>query len=440
MAGLLVRADAESGRWKAIMFTGFAFLSVWLAGGAYSYYERTAVVVGDLLRSPPSADVTAELGLALLGVSLLVGWLFARHVVRSDPGRALLLGVAVPLALAAFVFVRPFMILRRLVPMYSHMRNPSWFMSVMPSLGLAIGVAGAWKALQKRFRLGRNASAGVAALVTVFLLADYLPYRRDLGDREPAPALPDLMEVLQAAPGPGRVLAREPYNPLSDFGMTAAGAANAWYWLNWASPKGIGHLVLEEIQPSLHKPESIHRALLLCGIANVRYVLYSLLEGPPPPSQEDLQPLKVTKSYLLFENRLARDYVQVYPLEAASLSLSEAVPVERREGVEASCRRLTAEKVELSVKVPEKAVAMVAESYFPGWQAMVNGRPTEVLSVFGTFLGVTVPAGQSDIQLMFRTPWYHRLSLFISVSAWLAAGVWIIGSAIRRALQRTRLV
>jgi hypothetical protein len=197
--------------------------------------------------------------------------------------------------------------------------------------------------------------------------------------------------------------------------------------------------MLDEIQPSLHKPESIHRALLLCGIANVRYVLYSLLEGPPPPSQEDLRPVKATKSYLLFENRLARDYVQVYPTEAASLSLAEAVPAERRDGVEASCRRLTPEKVELSVKVPEKAVVMVAEPCFPGWQAMVNGRPAEVLSVFGTFLGVTVSEGQSSIQLTFRTPWYHRLSLFVSVSAWLAAGVWVIVSAIRRALGRARL-
>jgi hypothetical protein len=50
------------------------------------------------------------------------------------------------------------------------------------------------------------------------------------------------------------------------------------------------------------------------------------------------------------------------------------------------------------------ALVVVAESWFPGWEATVDGRPVEVVEADGAFLGVPVGAGDHRIALQYREP------------------------------------
>jgi len=52
----------------------------------------------------------------------------------------------------------------------------------------------------------------------------------------------------------------------------------------------------------------------------------------------------------------------------------------------------------------EPALVVVAEANFPGWTALVDGRPAPVLEADGAFLGVVVGAGQHDIFLEYKRP------------------------------------
>jgi hypothetical protein len=49
------------------------------------------------------------------------------------------------------------------------------------------------------------------------------------------------------------------------------------------------------------------------------------------------------------------------------------------------------------------SLVVVAESYFPGWTAKVDGKPTSVMQADGAFLGVAVGAGTHRVVLA-----YHR--------------------------------
>ena len=45
---------------------------------------------------------------------------------------------------------------------------------------------------------------------------------------------------------------------------------------------------------------------------------------------------------------------------------------------------------------------MLADSYFPGWQATVDGEPVEIHPANHLFRGVIVPAGQHRVRFAYR--------------------------------------
>jgi len=58
----------------------------------------------------------------------------------------------------------------------------------------------------------------------------------------------------------------------------------------------------------------------------------------------------------------------------------------------------------LQVSGGEPALVVVADAYFPGWAATVDGRPAPVLRADGAFVGVAVPAGDHHVELAYRPP------------------------------------
>ena len=68
------------------------------------------------------------------------------------------------------------------------------------------------------------------------------------------------------------------------------------------------------------------------------------------------------------------------------------------------------------------SMVVVAESWFPGWKATVDGDEVPVLEADGAFLGVPVPAGAHRIELRYERP------------ATAAIGRWIMGLTLLAAL------
>jgi hypothetical protein len=60
--------------------------------------------------------------------------------------------------------------------------------------------------------------------------------------------------------------------------------------------------------------------------------------------------------------------------------------------------------IKLHVRSSEPALLVVAEAWYPGWQATVNGVPAEVLPANVWMRAVRVPAGESRVELHYVEP------------------------------------
>jgi uncharacterized membrane protein YfhO len=73
---------------------------------------------------------------------------------------------------------------------------------------------------------------------------------------------------------------------------------------------------------------------------------------------------------------------------------------------------------------------VLADTWFPGWRAEVDGRPAEVLEVYGALRGVVAGAGTHNIEFRYR-PWSAATGAAMSASA-------LIGCVIIAAMERRR--
>jgi hypothetical protein len=85
-----------------------------------------------------------------------------------------------------------------------------------------------------------------------------------------------------------------------------------------------------------------------------------------------------------------------------------------------------------AVEATAPALLILSETWYPGWQARVNGAAQPVLRVNGAQRAVAVPAGASTVELRFLPqPWRWGLFLF-GAGLVLAAVVMIFGRKARR--------
>ena len=79
------------------------------------------------------------------------------------------------------------------------------------------------------------------------------------------------------------------------------------------------------------------------------------------------------------------------------------------------------------VDAPRPSVLVIADAFYSGWSATVDGSPAEIVPANGALRGVSVPAGAHTVELRYRTPglvsgaWLSLLTaLACAVWAWLA--------------------
>jgi uncharacterized membrane protein YfhO len=90
--------------------------------------------------------------------------------------------------------------------------------------------------------------------------------------------------------------------------------------------------------------------------------------------------------------------------------------------------RVANERVELSVTSTARGLLVLADPYYPGWVATVDGKPAKVHLADHAFRGVVVPAGTSHV--VFRYDDRARTTGFVLLPATLLG---IVGAyAVRR--------
>jgi hypothetical protein len=65
-------------------------------------------------------------------------------------------------------------------------------------------------------------------------------------------------------------------------------------------------------------------------------------------------------------------------------------------------------QIDLSAPAPEGASLVVSENFYPGWKAVVDGKPARIGRADYTLIGVELPAGARTVELDFTSPSYER--------------------------------
>ncbi len=94
----------------------------------------------------------------------------------------------------------------------------------------------------------------------------------------------------------------------------------------------------------------------------------------------------------------------------------------------------TSTRLAVDVQANADCVLVVADAYYPGWRASIDGAGAEIFPVYHMFRGVIVPAGDHAVEFTYR-PWSFRLGLAISI---VAMTVSIAGSILLLVRRRRR--
>jgi hypothetical protein len=94
-------------------------------------------------------------------------------------------------------------------------------------------------------------------------------------------------------------------------------------------------------------------------------------------------------------------------------------------------RSQTAASVSMRVDAPRAGYVVFSDTFYPGWEATVNGRPAPVLRANQSFKAVHVEAGPSDVEFKFR-PSSLRWGAILTLLTLLAGGCALVVEARRR--------
>lgn len=85
------------------------------------------------------------------------------------------------------------------------------------------------------------------------------------------------------------------------------------------------------------------------------------------------------------------------------------------------------ESITLHTSSPTPALLVLSDTYYPGWQATIDGTPAEILQANALFRGVFVPAGEHEVEFVYRPVGVTAgviLSL-VGLVLWVALAVWV---------------
>jgi len=138
----------------------------------------------------------------------------------------------------------------------------------------------------------------------------------------------------------------------------------------------------------------VRRNATTLKIAGLRAIDEPWLEVPAP----------LDRARLLAEARVssdpAADLARI-AIEREAL-VDRPIDIDPGEAGEATLERDRPGRICVAVDPPGQRLLAISESYHPGWHAIVDGQPIEVVRVNGDFLGCVVEPGENEVRFEFR--------------------------------------
>lgn len=83
---------------------------------------------------------------------------------------------------------------------------------------------------------------------------------------------------------------------------------------------------------------------------------------------------------------------------------------------------VSAHEIRFSVTAAVETFASIAQSWYPGWKAEVNGTPVEILKANHAFQAVRIPKGTSTVRIYYSDRWFHT-GLVVTVATMALVGI-----------------
>jgi hypothetical protein len=285
------------------------------------------------------------------------------------------------------------------------------FLLFLPLPLAVLGSAGLDSLKERIASSGRSALAGAIAtgLVLAAILELLLAARHVHAIADPATLSPTtpLLARLRSDPEVFRILPLHtflPANSATDYGLDDVRGYDAIAPAGWRAARGaMGGFGDAPTQKDILEPWDLAPGGRALDFWNVKYLLLHPQFGFGPDTLNRRRGLDLEEIYSGPDGRILRNR-RVLPRARlnvpGSLRLVERTPAKWR--FEA---------------VPSKAgVLLVANPFFPGWRASVDGRRVNLAAPAGYPIAVALPAGRHEVELAYR-PASFRIGLALALAS-----------------------
>ncbi len=83
------------------------------------------------------------------------------------------------------------------------------------------------------------------------------------------------------------------------------------------------------------------------------------------------------------------------------------------------------EEITLAIDAPANAILSLSLPHYPGWEAQLNGKPSEIIRAYAGLSAVEIPAGQHRLALVFA-PRTYAIGALVSLATWIGLALFAI--------------
>jgi hypothetical protein len=216
---------------------------------------------------------------------------------------------------------------------------------------------------------------------------------------------------------------------------------NAGMQQGWSSPFGYASLNLGRVWNYMHDtlgvlPPIEHNtfpSLELAHFGPIPYPSMALVMGADPRAKRLMfSPRPDPRVYLVEASRMVRDAREATELmrvghdfhKVALVEQAIALPGHAVSDGRATITRFEPERISIAVESPSPALLVLAEPWYPGWEARVNHSAAPCVPANAWMRAVPVPAGTSQVEMTFHST-YLLPGALISLAT-LVAILWML--------------